>query len=41
MWGIGIKKIYDIKGEYVSVKDAIYNEHSLVKKYLMFFGLPF
>lgn len=39
MWGIGIKKEYNIEGEYVSLTEGIVNEESLVKKFLMLFGL--
>ena len=41
MWGIGIKKTYKINSEWVSVKDGIVNEDSLVKNFLVFFGIKF
>ena len=41
MWAIGIRKTYDVDVEYVSVKDSILNEKSLVRRFLVVFGLKF
>ena len=39
MWGIGFKKKIRVDGEYLDVKDKIYQEKNTVKKYVMIFGL--
>ena len=39
MWGIGLKKIVDVKGRYLSVKDKIYEEQNTIKRYIILFGL--
>ena len=41
MWGIGLKREAKVKGNYKDVSHGIYEESNLVKKWIMFFGIPF
>ena len=39
MWGIGFKRKVNVQGRYLSVKDKIYEEQNVIKRYLVLFGL--